>query len=101
MAIFNIRDISVRAVVTISKNGKHLRLQTLDVLNIGKIDVQFKGNNFGPLNWIISQVLKVLAKLIIKLFRSKIQSALIDATNSFLKDIPEEIVLMIGNALIN
>ena len=52
----NVNDISIHFVARLPNEDEHLKLEKFEIHNIGGIVVDFNGQNFGFLNWIISQL---------------------------------------------
>ena len=90
-------DISVHFVVRLPRNDKRLRLDKFEILNVGDIKVDYHGNNFGFLNWIISWATSSVANLI----KNEVRGSLGDAVKDLLNPIVEEAPADAAEVIIN
>ena len=97
-AITDIRDISVHFMVRLPRNDKRLKLEKFEILNVGDIEVDFRGRNFGFLDWIISRLTSSVANLIKNEIRGSLGDAVKDVLNPIVESAPTDAAEVIINS---
>lgn len=91
----NVSDISIHFMVRLPNEAKHLTLEKFEIRNIGGIDVDFNGQNFGFLNWIISRLSSSIINLIKGLLKGRIQGLVKQNLNPIIQEVPTDAVEII------
>ena len=91
-------NISVHFVVRLPREDKRLKLDKFEILNVGEIQVDHHGDNFGFLNWIISWVTSSVANLIKNEVRGSLGDAVKDLLNPIVEEAPTEAAEVIINS---
>ena len=91
----NVSDISIHFKVRLPNEDEHLRLEKFEIRNIGGIEVNFHGHNFGFLNWIISRLSSSLINSIKGLLRGRLEGLVKENLNPIIQNYPTDTVKII------
>jgi len=83
-------DISIYFVVRQAIEDEHLELEKFEIRNIGGIDVDFNGHNFGFLNGIISILSSSIINLTKDIMKGPLEGLVIDNLKPIIRQVPTD-----------
>ena len=89
-ATANVSDISIYFVVRQSISDEHLDLEKFEIRNIGGIDVDFNGHNFGFLNGIISILSSSIINLTKDIMKGPLEGLVKDNLKPIVRQVPTD-----------
>ena len=86
----NVSDISIHFMVRQIADEEQLQLERFEIRNIGGIDVDFNGHNFGFLNWIISRLSSSIINLTKGIMKGPLEGLIKDNLRPVIEKVPTD-----------
>ena len=86
----NVSDISINFMVRQNGTNEKFQLERFEIRNIGGIDVDYNGHNFGFLNWIMSMLTSSIINLTKGIMKGPLEGLVKENLNPVIEKIPTE-----------
>ena len=88
----NVSDISIHFMVRQTVEDQQLDLRRFEIRNIGGIDIDFNGHNFGFLNGIISVLSSSIINLIKGLMKGPLEGLVKEQLKPVIRNVPTDTI---------
>ena len=88
----DVSDISIHFMVRVPNEDEQLQLERFKIRNIGGIHVDFNGQNFGFLNWIISELSSSIINLIKGILTGSLEGLIKENLKPIIQQVPTDTV---------
>ena len=88
----NVSDISIHFMVRQTVEDDQLDLRKFEIRNIGGIDIDFNGHNFGFLNGIISMLSSSIINLIKGLMKGPLEGLVKEQLKPVIRNVPTDTI---------